>query len=101
MTSACSGNAWHARVLEGGHEVEAVGVRAVEVDAHGGGAVEAGGQGERLAEAAVLAGAGDEDPLALHPGVERLGEAELLPVDRERHDAPRLAGTGIALVTGR
>jgi hypothetical protein len=43
-------------------QVEAVAVAAVEMDSDAGGTIEPGAERQRLAEAAVLSGAGDQHP---------------------------------------
>ena len=66
-------------------EVEAVDVGAMEVHAHRRGAVQPGRQGERLAEPAVLARAGDEHAPAGDAAAVLGAEAEAVGVDGEGH----------------
>ena len=92
------GEGLDADLLQGVDQVEPVDVGPMEVHADGGGAVEAGGEGEGLPQAAVAAGAGDEDPLPRHTAGQVGHDPEALGIDGEGHVHSSGVGAGACSV---
>jgi hypothetical protein len=84
VTSACTGTRARPGRKEV-DEVEAIVVTGVKVDGDALGAVEPGGERERLSETAILAGPADEDTLAFDPLREVRAIAKTCGIDGECH----------------